>query len=290
MTGFASEWLATREPVDHAARCGFAGELATFLARRERVRVLDLGAGTGSNFRYLAPRLGSRQLWTAIDNDAGLLAAIPEVLGAWNDVRLETENDALGVRGTGFSARLECLRMDLGRNLDRLEIPSGALVTAAALLDLVSGDWLEALARRCEAAGAAVLFALTYDGRMSAEPADEDDEIVRGLFNRHQSGDKGFGPALGPAAAKRTAAVFSAAGYVVESRRSDWRIGPRETALQTALIDGWHCAAAEVAQREIARLEAWRKRRERHIVAGRSKIRVGHVDVFGVPASIQNLQ
>ena len=66
MSGFTGEWLALREPADIAAR---SQELTSFvrdaLESRARLEIVDLGSGTGSNVRYLAPRLPSPQHWTS---------------------------------------------------------------------------------------------------------------------------------------------------------------------------------------------------------------------------------
>ena len=73
---FDAAWLTLREPVDHRSR---AETLVTEVEREWRLRgwrtVLDLGSGTGSNLRYLAPRLSGRQVWTLFDQDAELLAS-----------------------------------------------------------------------------------------------------------------------------------------------------------------------------------------------------------------------
>jgi hypothetical protein len=55
------------------------------------------------------------------------------------------------------------------------------LVTASALLDLVSEPWLQALAVRCREHASAVLFALNYDGRIQCWPEEPGDEQVREL-------------------------------------------------------------------------------------------------------------
>src|SRR5512145_1693947 len=48
-----------------------------FVARAGATRsVVDLGAGTGANLRYLAPRLGSPQDWLAVDSDPVLLGEL----------------------------------------------------------------------------------------------------------------------------------------------------------------------------------------------------------------------
>ena len=48
MTGFSAEWLALREPADHAARnLEVLAATARYFGGRETIEVLDLGAGSG---------------------------------------------------------------------------------------------------------------------------------------------------------------------------------------------------------------------------------------------------
>jgi hypothetical protein len=103
------------------------------------------------------------------------------------------------------------------------------------------------------------------------------------LFNRHQLGDKGFGPALGPHAAAAAQAAFAANGYEVRTAPSDWLIGSAEHAMQLALLDGWLGAALEIAPARRDALAAWHGRRREHVLGGRSVLRVGHVDLVGWP-------
>jgi hypothetical protein len=162
-----------------------------------------------------------------------------------------------------------------------IDLSAGGLVTAAALLDLVSHDWLEAFARRCRAARAAVLLALTYDGRTTAKPAEPEDPVVLAMFNRHQLFDKGFGPALGMRAPGAAEAAFEAHGYELRVATSDWVIEPKDHALQLALLDGWLGVALEIAPESRLALTSWHQRRRAHVLAGRSELRVGHVDLAG---------
>src|SRR5258706_13115567 len=214
MSGFSAEWLALRESADVAAR---PADLAAFVSRRFDGRLLDLGGGTGSNIRYLASRLPSPQHWTLVDADPALLAHVP-----------------------AFVTRH---RADLTAVVDDGELFDGcSFVTASALLDLVSDAWLAKLMLRCREAGADVLFALSYDGRLVCSPEDPEDEDIRRLVNEHQTTDKGFGPALRPAAHARTAALLSATGYVVKQETSDWKLLPSARELQGGLVNGWAAA------------------------------------------------
>ena len=74
MSGFSSEWLALREAADHRARASrLTAQLTTDFASRDNVRILDLGCGTGSNLRALAPALGTAQDWVLVDDNKDLL-------------------------------------------------------------------------------------------------------------------------------------------------------------------------------------------------------------------------
>lgn len=282
MSGFSAEWLGLREPFDAAARApSLVAELMTHLDRgseKAPLEILDLGAGAGSNLRYLAPLIGGLQRWRLTDNDPKLLDAALAATHSWAGAR--RARNTLSVDASDLVCHIETELVDLA-DLTAVELPVNGLVTAAALLDLVSQDWLETLAQRCRAARAAVAFALTYDGRTTTEPAEPEDALVLSLFNRHQRLDKGFGPALGPAAAGTAEAAFRANGYELRVAPSDWVIGAKAHAMQLALLDGWLGAALEIAPENRAALGSWHERRRAHVLAGRSELRVGHVDLVG---------
>lgn len=261
---FQADWLSLREPVDHRSR---HGSLTAILARcgeaRGWSRVLDLGGGTGSNVRYLAPRLPWARTWRVVDHDPALLARIEPPPGA----TLETVEGDLAREGLASVAQAD-------------------LVTASALLDLVSRGWLEALGERCARRGCAVLLALTYDGtvRLDGEAPDPDDAFVVAAVNRHQMGNKGLGRALGPGAASAALHVFRAAGYHARLSPSPWVLeGPADAPLALALMEGWVEAAGALHPAESGRLEAWLSRRGAEFREGRLRVTVGHQDLLALP-------
>ena len=73
----SARWLALREPADHAARSTtLVTELRRHLPENAPLAVHDLGCGTGSMLRWLAPQLPGPQRWTGHDRDKELLAAL----------------------------------------------------------------------------------------------------------------------------------------------------------------------------------------------------------------------
>jgi len=293
MGDFTPDWLALREAVDGRSRAqglaaALVGRLGTAGARDTGLTVIDLGAGTGANLRHAAPLLRGRQEWLLVERDPGMHAAMHRCMRDWaaaSGAALEAGRDRLVIRGAQYECVIRGACLDLATQLDALHVPRGALVCASALLDLVSESWLRALARRIAQCGAAAWFALTYDGCIECEPVEPEDAAVRALFNRHQRTDKGFGPALGPEAGSAAVRIFTECGYDTWCTPSNWQLGPGEPALQHALLQGWMDAAAHTDAVQEPALRGWLARRRAHVEAGRSILRVGHVDLLAAPAS-----
>jgi SAM-dependent methyltransferase len=287
MGEFSQAWLALRESADARARAAdLPLLLRPHLARENPLMVLDLGCGTGSNLRLLAPSLGGAQQWQCLDADPELLAQVEIETRTWAGAAgcgWDEANRVLSRPGTDLSCGVETRRLDLARSLDGLPVADVGLVTASALLDLVSDEWLEGLVARYAAARTPMLMVLTYDGRAEFEPILSLDSYVIDSINVHQRRDKGFGPALGPAANARLAALATAYGYRVEVRTSDWTIGCSDRALQAALINGWCDAACEQTPLAAPEIRDWREARLGAVARGCSRIRVGHRDLLAIP-------
>ena len=265
MSGFSADWLALREPYDLSARNPevLAAVLAGF-ADYPSVSIVDLACGTGSTVRALAPRLSVRQTWRLVDNDLSLLAR-----AAGTTVRADVQVTAVPV--------------DLNRDLEvALDGPVDH-VTTSALLDLVSAEWLERLAVETAVRSVPLYAALSYDGRIVFDPVDDADADIVAAVNAHQHTDKGFGPALGPDAAQAAIARFESLGYRVAHGTSDWVFGHEDRDVQLETCAGWAGAARENGRLSLEAVAGWLTRRRDAIAAGRSSIRVGHVDLFARP-------
>jgi hypothetical protein len=259
VSGFSAEWLALREPADWRSRSAHVTQtVARALANGRLIRAMDLAAGTGSNTRFLARSLPAPQEWLLVDHDEDLLQRARRL--------------------AGFDLRTRVVDIARAGELEGL-IAGHDLVTASALLDLVSHDWLQAVCAWCQKQRCVVLFTLSYDGRMICTPEEPEDELVRQLVNRHQRTDKGFGAALGPDAVARAAEILHGLGYQVTRDRSDWVLDRESEDLQVQLIEGWAGAATEVAPAEAAVIAKWRHRRIDHAVEQRSQVIVGHEDL-----------
>lgn len=260
---FSAEWLKLREPFDRRARNrDVLDAVFTAYANKTAITIADLACGTGSTLRTLNPHIKARQHWRLFDNDLSLLARAPE-----------SDPPQLLV---------QTLPVDLNRDLEMALDGLLDLVTTSALLDLVSDEWLERFAVEAAVRSVPVYAALSYDGRATLSPIDPMDDAVIVAVNKHQRTNKGFGPALGPDAARTAVARFKRVGYTVVSGEADWVFGPNDKEIQHEMVAGWATAAREVGE-SVADVAGWMLRRRELIDAGRSSIRIGHVDLFAKP-------
>jgi SAM-dependent methyltransferase len=276
---FSADWLALREPVDHASvNADVRRSLATHFAGYESAAVIDLGCGAGSNLRGLAAVLPQRQFWRLVDHDAGLLAAARSRLAAWAE-ESQADGDALILRKDGKRIEVRFVEADLAAGPVADLLAGADLVTAAALYDLVSVAAIEALAETLAPLRCAFCTVLTYDGEARFSPAHPADEAVRAAFNADQLRDKGFGPAAGPGAPAALAAAFRRHGFRLHCGPSPWVVDESHAALRRALDEGF-AAAARTAGLPAAEADAWLA----HRLSGEGRVTiVGHEDLLALP-------
>jgi SAM-dependent methyltransferase len=286
---FDAEWLQLREPFDGRAR---SVPLALLLAEAlpPRPRILDLGAGTGALFRWLAPYIGRTQIWTLVDSNAALLdRAFDDIADAadrvgWT-VTLPKPRIMLVHTPVG-PWRVEALLADLADAPGNLPLETTDAVVSTALCDLVSRPWVT---RMASALRVPFYAALNVDGREGFFPPHPRDRLVARGFRRDQGRDKGFGgPALGPAAPGFLARAFQAEGFSVTAAPSPWRIPAAAPAMTEALADGHADAALRSLPRALGpAVEAWRKARQLQAAQGRLVARVGHRDLLALPPAME---
>ncbi|MGM0631572.1 MAG: class I SAM-dependent methyltransferase [Pseudomonadota bacterium] len=268
MSGFSIDWLDLREDADRRARDGALLEQARqwLAGPGTGAIVVDLGAGTGSTLRALtADHSHATPLsWRLVDHDRELLAEAQ--------------------RRHGQRHRIEACPTDLARVTD-LPLAGARLVTASALFDLVSANFLETLASTLKAgdsrSSTGVYAALNYDGMTRWSPAHPLDDLVLDAFNKDQRRDKGFGPALGPDAGARMEQIFTHAGFTVRTASSPWNLDGTDQAMVDALIEGIAGAVEPDSRLDASSLKDWVRFRQSNAATGTCI--VGHTDILALP-------
>jgi hypothetical protein len=259
-------WLRLREAADAAARASdLVDQVRARLAGPERLVIHDLGSGTGSMGRWLAPRLPGPQHWIMYDRDTDLLRhALVEPIGPAAD---------------GAPVTVETRERDItGLGADDLD--GAALITASALLDMLTAEEVGRTVAACHAAGCPTLLTISVVGRVELAPPDPLDAAIGAAFNAHQRRTAGGRNLLGPDAVAATAAAFRRRGARVAVRSSPWRIGPDQAELAAEWFRGWIDAACEQEPVLTGPSEGYARRRLADAAAGRLGIVVHHEDLL----------
>ncbi|WP_244629679.1 class I SAM-dependent methyltransferase [Martelella limonii] len=261
---FDADWLSLREPADRAARHqGLMETCARHLAPVADPLIIDIGCGTGSTLRSLSNVMPGDARWLLVDNDPRLLDRAAEL--------------------SGDKARADYQQLDLNA-LDRLPLESAAMVTASALFDLCSEAFTSAFSDVLSRHRIGLYAALNYNGRIGWSVSHPLDESVVESFNRHQQTDKGFGVALGPAAAERLEALLESRGFKVETGDSPWRLSGESAALQKAFVEGFRQPLQEIGGLSSGEIEDWIAFRIAATALQDSHCTVGHTDIIALPA------
>jgi hypothetical protein len=264
------EWLALREPADAAAR---ADELVEHLARQapaaSRWVIHDLACGTGAMGRWLAPLLPGSQHWVLHDRDADLLevAAIHPP----------------GPAVDGGAITLDVRHSDITR-LHPGDLVGANLITASALLDLLTEDEVAGLIALWAGAGCPMLLTLSVTGRVELTPADPLDRCVAAAFDAHQRRLTDRGRLLGPDAVALAVEQVGRLGAEVLVRPSPWQLGALQANLAAQWFTGWVGAACEEEVELTAEAELYTCRRLAQAAAGELAVTVDHADLLVSPA------
>ena len=288
---FSAGWLGLREPADAEARAADLVDLLRSVLHEPRpdrpIVIRDLGCGTGSLGRWLAPRLPGPQHWVLVDRDPALLdraaASLP------------------GYAADGAPVTVEATLGDVTA-LSAADLAGTSLVTCSALLDLLTAGEVTDLAAALAAGGTPALLTLSVDGAVRFDPPDPLDALVAAAFDDHQRrtvpvADKSDGrdtpapgadPAgpiagtgrrlLGPDAPAVAERILETYGARVTVRPSPWRLGPDRAELAAAWLRGWIGAAVE--QHPDLRVDAYREQRLAGLAAGTVTVTVGHRDLL----------
>jgi hypothetical protein len=263
----SSDWLALREPEDARTRSRDLAMAAAGQLAAGPIVIHDLGSGTGSMMRWLAPQLPGPQTW---------------VLHDWNAPLIER---AMRAGATDREGRPVSVRTRSGElaHLESVHLDGAALVTASALLDVLTSAEVSAVTDACVAVGCPVLLSLSVTGEVRLDPGDPRDDAFEAAFNAHQQRRVGARRLVGPTGAGLARRRFLEAGWNVRAAATSWRLGDHDRPLIDEWFAGWCDAALE--ERADLRVDgaAYRALRSSQSRRGALSAEVAHADLLAWP-------
>jgi hypothetical protein len=263
------DWLAARVAADNDAR---AATLSTLLpqlinylidtdAPDPTVHIIDLGAGTGANQRWLAPRLPIPQRWLHLDH---------------NPIISRTE--PLPAETVIIDAGVEVLDQLLASSRDRRQ-----LVTCSALLDVLTTEQVKAVCQAVIDNRVPAFFSLTVTGELTMSPTNPHDQLLLSAFNDHQR----RAGRLGPDASALTVDLLRAAEFAVTTQQTPWHLtADRGQAFIDQVLEERLAAAVAQEPALAATAASWMELRRAQLAAGLLRVELDHCDVLGLPGGL----
>ena len=272
MEKFSSEWLALREQEDLLARNSTILEcVIEHLKGEKRLNILDIGCGTGATMRALLPKFEQPQHWTLLDVDHELLVHAR----CLNEPLVSDSNYTLDTKFADLTAGFEFLNSEY------------SLVTATALLDLVSEAWIKEFAKALKHNNLSFYCRITPNNSIEFDPKEDLDEKVISTFNTHRYSDKGFGMSLGGHAADFTIEQLQSFGFDVRSSLETWGNRHHNKSFRkifnSKLVEGISQAVNNTKLFDASELKQWTDSRLSAIQNGECEIRFEVIDFLATP-------
>ena len=174
MHKFENSWLFQREKIDNLSKnISIIKKINSVLKNYDKIRIIDLGTGTGSNFRYLSKKIKFKnQSWTLMDLSKSSL------------------NEAKKTSVTNNKIQKIILKHnDIIKNIEQHNFDNYEIVTGSAFLDIMPVNWFKKFYTKNRNTKL-VYFSINYDGYFKFYPKHKLDKDVLQLFNNEQKSKK----------------------------------------------------------------------------------------------------
>ncbi len=183
MHKFENSWLYQREKIDNLSKnLTLIDKINSELKYLENISVLDLGTGTGSNFRFLSKKIKHKnQSWTLMDISRSSLQEAKKNITLHNKIK-----------------KVSFKYNDIIKNIKKTNFNKFDLVTGSAFLDIMPANWFKDF-HRLNQNTKIIYFSINYDGYFKFYPRHTLDNNMLKLFNKDQNSKKdGKVKAVGP--------------------------------------------------------------------------------------------
>ena len=128
MHKFENSWLYQREKIDNLSKnLTLIDKINSVLKDLENISILDLGTGTGSNFRFLSKKINNKnQSWTLMDISRSSLQEAKKNITLNNKIK-----------------KVSLKYNDIIKNIKKTNFNQFDLVTGSAFLDIMPDNWFK---------------------------------------------------------------------------------------------------------------------------------------------------
>lgn len=288
-TQFATDWLEERYRFDIAARNpSVEAACLQYFSNATDIRIIDIGAGSGANFVYLADKFPQLQHWALVDLNPKLLNAARTRIKTWGiakGYKVSEHGDQLSLEKDDRRIEVHLVHGSMLKLPKTFNLSSYQLVTASAVFDLLTADMASQLLNTLHANRLALFATLNYQ-HMEYFPREEDDQRFIEQYEQHMQRQQAFGRALGPACVPHIQQVFRELPTgSFQMGPSRWQIEPSDHDMHLHLLHFIEKSLAELPANQKApqALQEWLGCKRELLHARRLRLTVEHQDCFTTP-------
>lgn len=263
------DWLAVRYDMDALSRNkDVEGHALSDINNKRHVRILDIGAGTAANFRYLSDKIMcNEQEWTLVDQNKDLLRVAKEEITRKLGAPVLDSTDRSVFETSGKKIKVRFVVDDIFSPSSSLLDSSCDLVVANAFFDLGAENQLATFFQVLGTASCAFLATINYSG-MGFTPSEEDDKYWIHQYHNHMARQQPFGISLGPECVAHMSVLSK--NMDVKMGSSDWEMSGGH-AVAIGIFDFMEAALQDLGL-DMEKFNRWRDSK----LGG--KVKVNHVD------------
>ena len=174
MHKFNNSWLFQREKIDNLSKSKILiKRINKTIKKLNDIRIIDLGTGTGSNFRYLSKKINfNNQKWTLMDISKSSLEEAKKNISINKKIK-----------------KISIINNDIIKNIHDTNFNNFDLVSGSAFLDIMPRQWFKSFHYK-NINTKIIYFSINYDGYFKFFPKHKLDKRVLDLFNFDQKSNK----------------------------------------------------------------------------------------------------
>ena len=282
---FQVEWLEERFSFDTKARNKIIEQACiTHFKDKERLNILDIGAGTGSNFQHLWNRFPQHQNWIFVELNPELAQVAKEKciqLAKKQGFSIAEENKRLVFQKEKQYRSIQILNQSFLELHQFLDLDKVDLITAGAVFDLLSSTMLDQFLNQLLEHQIALLATINYTGMHFQHSSTTDQQFIQ-LYEAHMCRQQDFGRAIGPKFPEYLKAFSNAKSIPLLMGSSHWIIGPTDHKMHRFLLDYMEKGIGETLTDTKQKLsfQNWLTSKRNTLQQGQLELQVSHQDAF----------
>ena len=284
-TGFNTDWLNERFRFDNTARSTIVeNELFSHLSNKNKLKIVDIGSGSGSSCVYLMKKLPQDQDWTFVELNPNLAKASLirlERIALDNNWEAHRSQNTLIIQTPDKNINIKVIHASFLELDSFLDLSAVDLVTAAAVFDLLSVKMLHDFLGKLLTHKVALLATINYAG-MAFQPAEVADIYFAHLYGQHMLRPRDFGQSTGPNCSRLMMDFHQKKGINAICEPSNWLVRPTDKKMHRFLLTYFNEAIPAVltTQKEHTEFKIWMDRKIELLEMGQLQTEVFHFDIF----------